>query len=343
MDMRLRLFVSFREKVSSVLKAKFKEDSADYDAKRFDPLLIRKWFSMSPLHSKIGLCGLGTEFAWTEQQSEYLLQLWEEFNQLISVEAATHEQRKRNISNAVARTYSKFDFKTKLGDWDDDLCQPCGPEAIEISSDFSGKVDVLQERLRKDADLTEDMVAEMETRLRQKQDFLEDRVAFDKFRIDLFDTTTQEGKNRIYVLIKMSRDAAEEKKLAEDTEIKKTEREKVEGAVDLQAMQERIFEDLVRLNDHLHILLPDLCRRFCDAKEGGPYADKVKIMERVAPHISKQYRAEQTDLTLLENMRRLRFEREKLATQLVDELLKGEEDQEAGGYKLAKCPPGCIC
>merc|ERR1711862_492159 len=111
--------------------------------------------------------------------------------------------------------------------------------------------------------------------------------------------------------------------------------------VDPKSMQERIFKDLVRLNDHFYIILPDLCRRLCDAQEIGLFSDKVQIMDRVAPHASKQYREEQTDLSLLENTRRVRFEREQLATRLVDELLSGE-DENGMGIKMAKCPPGCV-
>jgi hypothetical protein len=347
MDMRLFLFITFRNKVSDVLKKKFERSGEqDYDAKSLDPVLIRNWISLSPMGEDTqGLCGLGTCFAWSEPQKDFLAQLWDELQSIISVEAGKNAKRMQNAKQSVARDYS-FEF-----------CQVCDPGAIQISSNFSGDVDALAKELWKENEMTVEMVSEIEGFLKSKQDFLAG-PSLEKFRSKFFDESTPDGAKNCEVLEKMFSAAAKERKAAEEAEAEiagssgagafadkatSKAKKKVEAPVDLASMQERIFKDLVRLNDHLYILLPDLCRRLCDAQEGGPFADKVKIMDRVAPHVSKQYRNEQTDLTMLENTRRLRFERVQLAEQLVEELLNGKDEPEVGGLKLAKCPPGCAC
>lgn len=316
-EMRMRLFIAFREKVSETLQEKFEETgAADYDAESFDPLLIRNWFSMAPMGSKPGLCGVGADFSWTEDQKDFLAQLKDDFNSLIEMEASTNAQRIASGNNAFRAKQDSFS------------CQPCDPNAIQISSRFDERLDAVERALREEFDVTEDVAAEIESSLKQKQDFLEG-PALESFRSEFFDAATESGMKNTDMLAKMFFDG------------KKAADKENTGQMDPKSMQDRIFKDLVRLNDHFYILLPDLCRRLCDAKEGGLFGEKVQIMERVAPHVSQQYRKEQTDLSLLEHTRRVRFEREKLTTQMVDELLNGNDDN--NGLMLAKCPPGCVC
>ena len=67
----------------------------------------------------------------------------------------------------------------------------------------------------------------------------------------------------------------------------------------------------------------------------------------LAPAGLKQLRdkcpAEQTDLFLLENMRRVRFELEDMFSDLVTQIGGGGTEDAAGGLQLAQCPPGCRC
>ncbi|CAD7957796.1 unnamed protein product [Amoebophrya sp. A120] len=98
------------------------------------------------------------------------------------------------------------------------------------------------------------------------------------------------------------------------------------------------LRDLLLLSDHMHILLPDLARRI--AEEMRPQG--VGLIPRVAPHVSQQYRGEQKDFFLLENMRRIRFEKSSLFAEMLDKQLNPEETNESG-LMIAKCGAGCAC
>eukprot|EP00925_Amoebophrya_sp_RCC4383_P009744 GSA25T00010844001.1 len=97
-----------------------------------------------------------------------------------------------------------------------------------------------------------------------------------------------------------------------------------------------VLRDLLLLSDHLHISLPDLARRVAEEMP------EVSLIPRVAPHVSAQYRSEQKDFFLLENMRRIHFERKSLFDELIDKQTN-PEDTSAGGLQIAKCGPGCAC